>query len=89
MNDRYKQVFSVGVLDGEMPASMVSGHIDNMNPAILAGMLISVLDSVLTTIDDSRQIEFEKSTVDLFNYMIDARHAYTSVIPLSDLEKDD
>lgn len=89
MNDRYKQIFSVGVVDDQMPASMVAGECENMNAAMLAGMLVSMLESVLSRIEDSKQIEFEKNTVDLFNYMVDARHPYTSVIPISDLEKDD
>lgn len=72
-------VFEVGFANEDMPAcrQLRTAEID---PAILAGMCISILDSVISKLPDESQIDFEEETAKLFNYMIDSRHGYVSTV---------
>jgi hypothetical protein len=72
-------IFEVGLANEDMPAcrQINTAQID---PAILAGMCISIIDSVISKIPDEDQISFEEETSKLFNYMIDARHGYVSTV---------
>lgn len=74
-------IFEVGLANEDMPAcrQINTAQID---PAILAGMCISILDSVISKLPDESQINFEEETAKLFNYMLDARHDYVSTIKL-------
>lgn len=72
-------IFEVGLANEDMPAcrQINTAQID---PAILAGMCISILDSVISKLPDESQISFEEETASLFNYMIDSRHGYVSTV---------
>jgi len=75
----FTPIFEVGLANEDMPAcrQINTAQID---PAILAGMCISILESVISKLPDESQIEFEEETAKLFNYMIDARHEYVSTV---------
>lgn len=70
-------IFEVGLANEDMPACR-QVNTAQIDPAILAGMCISIIDSVISKIPDEDQISFEEETSKLFNYMIDARHSYVS-----------
>jgi hypothetical protein len=72
-------IFEVGLANEDMPAcrQINTAQID---PAILAGMCISILDSVISKLPDESQISFEEETANLFNYMVDSRHGYVSTV---------
>lgn len=72
-------IFEVGLANEDMPACR-QVHTAQIDPAILAGMCISILDSVISKLPDESQINFEEETAKLFNYMIDSRHGYVSTI---------
>jgi hypothetical protein len=74
-------IFEVGLANEDMPACR-QVHTAQIDPAILAGMCISILDSVISKLSDESQINFEEETAKLFNYMLDARHGYVSTIKL-------
>jgi hypothetical protein len=72
-------VFEVGLANEDMPACRQI-NTAKIDPAILAGMCISILDSVISKLADESQIAFEEETAKLFNYMVDSRHGYVSTI---------
>lgn len=74
-------IFEVGLANEDMPAcrQINTAQID---PAILAGMCISIIDSVISKLPDESQISFEEETAKLLDYMIDARHGYVSTVKL-------
>ena len=72
-------IFEVGLTNEDMPACR-QVNTAQIDPAILAGMCISIIDSVISKIPDEDQISFEEETGKLFNYMIDARHGYVSTV---------
>jgi hypothetical protein len=50
----------------------------SIDPAIAAGMCVSIVDSIISKIEDSKQIEFEKEMISLFNFIVENRHGITS-----------
>lgn len=49
-----------------------------IDPAIVAGMCVSIIDFTVSKIEDSKQIEFEKEILNLFNFIAQNRHGITS-----------
>jgi len=70
-------VFEVGVVNDEMPACRQI-NTAKIDPAIVAGMCVSIIDFTVSKIEDSKQIEFEKEILDLFNFIVENRHSVTS-----------
>jgi hypothetical protein len=70
-------VFEVGIVNDEMPAcrQISTAKID---PAIVAGMCASIIDFTISKLEDSKQIEFEREILNLFNFIVENRHAVTS-----------
>lgn len=70
-------VFEVGVVNDEMPACRQI-NTAKLDPAIVAGMCVSIIDFTVSKIEDSKQIEFEKEILNLFNFIVENRHSVTS-----------
>jgi hypothetical protein len=70
-------VFEVGIADNEMPACRQI-NTTRLDPTMVAGMCVSIIDFVISNIPDKDQIEFEKETLDLFNFIVENRHTITS-----------
>ena len=70
-------VFEVGVVNDEMPACRQI-NTAKIDPAIVAGMCVSIIDFTVSKIEDSKQIEFEKEILNLFNFIVENRHSVTS-----------
>lgn len=70
-------VFEVGVVNDEMPACRQI-NTAKLDPAIVAGMCVSIIDFTISKIEDSNQIEFEKEILNLFNFIIENRHSVIS-----------
>ena len=70
-------VFEVGVVNDEMPACRQI-NTAKIDPAIVAGMCVSIIDFTVSKIEDSKQIEFEKEILNLFNFIAQNRHGITS-----------
>ena len=52
-------VFEVGVVNDEMPACRQL-NTASLDPAMVAGMCVSIVDFVVSKVEDSKQIDFEK-----------------------------
>lgn len=70
-------VFEVGITNDDMPACRQLNRA-SIDPAIAAGMCVSIVDSIISKIEDSKQIEFEKEMISLFNFIVENRHGITS-----------
>ena len=70
-------VFEVGIVNDEMPACRQI-NTAKIDPAIVAGMCVSIIDFTVSKIEDSKQIEFEKEILNLFNFIVENRHSVTS-----------
>lgn len=73
----FTPVFEVGLANDELPACRQI-NTAKLDPAIVAGMCVSIIDFTISKIEDSKQIEFEKEILNLFNYIVENRHGITS-----------
>jgi len=73
----FNPVFEVGLANDELPACRQI-NTAKLDPAIVAGMCVSIIDFTISKIEDSKQIEFEKEILNLFNYIVENRHGITS-----------
>jgi len=73
----FTPVFEVGLANEELPACRQI-NTAKLDPAIVAGMCVSIIDFTISKIEDSKQIEFEKEILNLFNYIVENRHGITS-----------
>jgi hypothetical protein len=71
--------FVLGLVNEDTPACSQIDSV-SIDPAILAGLCVSLIDSVISKLPDEKQIEFEEQTAKLISYMIDNRHEYVSTI---------
>ena len=60
-----------------------------MDAAVVAGSMISILEAVLSQLDDCEQIETEQEIITLFTKMLDERHAFVTKESLEDEEDED
>lgn len=72
--------FAVGLFNGDAPACTQIKDIE-IDPPIIAGMCVSLIDYVVSKLADDKQITFEEQTIKLFNYMMSNRHDYVSNVP--------
>jgi len=70
-------VFEVGIVNNEMPACRQI-NTASLDPATTAGMCVSIIDFVISKIEDNKQIEFEKEILNLFNFIVENRRSITS-----------
>lgn len=77
--DNFVPAFIVGLFKGSSPACTQIKDIE-IDPPIMAGMCVSMIDYVISKLPDDKQIDFEKQTIKLFNYMIENRHEYVSTL---------
>lgn len=81
----FNPVFEVGLANEELPACR-QVNTAKLDPAIVAGMCVSIIDFTISKIEDSKQIEFEKEILNLFNYIVENRHGITSRTEHFDVE---
>jgi len=77
--NKFVPAFAVGLFNGSAPACTQIKDIE-VDPPIVAGMCVSMIDYVVSKLADDKQIDFEKQTIKLFNYMIENRHEYVSTL---------
>lgn len=70
-------VFEVGIVNDEMPACRQI-NTASLDPAIVAGMCVSIIDFMVSRIEDHKQLEFEKEIINLFNLIVENRHDFTN-----------
>lgn len=78
-------VFEVGIVDDALPACR-QVNTASLDPAIAAGMCVSIIDFMISKIEDHKQIDFEKEVVRLFNEMVENRHDFTSQLGEDDFD---
>ena len=72
-------VFEVGIVDQELPACRQI-NTASLDPAIVAGMCVSIIDFMVSKLEDHKQLEFEKEILNLFNLIVENRHDFTSKV---------
>ena len=78
-------VFEVGIVDQELPACRQI-NTASLDPAIVAGMCVSIIDFMVSKLEDHKQLEFEKEILNLFNLIVENRHDYTNQISEDDFD---
>jgi hypothetical protein len=79
-------VFEVGIVDEQLPACRQI-NTASLDPAIVAGMCVSIIDFMVSKLEDHKQLEFEKEILNLFNLIVENRHDFTSKVDDFDIEK--
>jgi hypothetical protein len=79
-------VFEVGIVNNEMPACRQVNSA-SLDPAIIAGMCVSIIDFMISKLEDHKQLEFEKEILNLFNLIIENRHSFTSKVDDFEVEQ--
>ncbi len=59
----------------------------SLDPAIVAGMCVSIIDFMVSKLEDHKQLEFEKEILNLFNLIVENRHDFTSKVDDFEVEK--
>ena len=72
-------VFEVGIVNQELPACRQI-NTASLDPAIVAGMCVSIIDFMVSKLEDHKQLEFEKEILNLFNLIVESRHDFTSKV---------
>jgi hypothetical protein len=73
----FSPIFEVGLANSEMPACRQL-NTASLDPAMVAGMCVSIVDFVVSKVEDNKQIDFEKEIINLFNFIVENRHSITS-----------
>lgn len=79
-------VFEVGIVDQELPACR-QVNTASLDPAIVAGMCVSIIDFMVSKLEDHKQLEFEKEILNLFNLIVENRHDFTSKVDDFEVEQ--
>jgi hypothetical protein len=79
-------VFEVGIVDEQMPACRQI-NTASLDPAIVAGMCVSIIDFMVSKLEDHKQLEFEKEILNLFNLIAENRHDFTSKVDDFEVEQ--
>jgi hypothetical protein len=79
-------VFEVGIVDQELPACRQI-NTASLDPAIVAGMCVSIIDFMVSKLEDHKQLEFEKEILNLFNLIVENRHDFTSKVDDFEVEQ--
>jgi hypothetical protein len=79
-------VFEVGVVDEQLPACRQI-NTASLDPAIIAGMCVSIIDFMISKLEDHKQLEFEKEILNLFNLIVENRHDFTSKVDDFEVEQ--
>ncbi len=72
-------VFEVGIVNDEMPACRQI-NTASLDPAMIAGMCVSIIDFMISRLEDHKQVEFEKEIINLFNLIVENRHDFTNKV---------
>lgn len=79
-------VFEVGVVDEQLPACRQI-NTASLDPAIVAGMCVSIIDFMVSKLEDHKQLEFEKEILNLFNLIVENRHDFTNKVDDFEVEQ--
>ena len=79
-------VFEVGIVNQELPACR-QVNTASLDPAIVAGMCVSIIDFMVSKLEDHKQLEFEKEILNLFNLIVENRHDFTSKVDDFEVEQ--
>jgi len=79
-------VFEVGIVDQELPACRQI-NTASLDPATVAGMCVSIIDFMVSKLEDHKQLEFEKEILNLFNLIVENRHDFTSKVDDFEVEQ--
>ncbi len=79
-------VFEVGIVDEQLPACRQI-NTASLDPAIVAGMCVSIIDFMVSKLEDHKQLEFEKEILNLFNLIVENRHDFTSKVDDFEVEQ--
>jgi hypothetical protein len=79
-------VFEVGIVDEQLPACRQI-NTASLDPAIVAGMCVSIIDFMVSKLEDHKQLEFEKEILNLFNLIVENRHNFTSKVDDFEVEQ--
>ena len=78
-------VFEVGLANEQMPACR-QVNTASLDPAIVAGMCVSIVDFMVSKLEDHKQLEFEQEILNLFNFIIENRHDFTNKVENFEVE---
>lgn len=79
-------VFEVGIVNEELPACRQI-NTASLDPSMVAGMCVSIIDLMVSRLEDHKQLEFEKEILNLFNLIVEKRHDFTSKVDDFEIEK--
>jgi hypothetical protein len=79
-------VFEVGIVDEHLPACRQI-NTASLDPAIVAGMCVSIIDFMVSKLEDHKQLEFEKEILNLFNLIVENRHDFTRKVDDFEVEQ--
>jgi len=82
----FNPVFEVGLANDELPACRQI-NTAKLDPAIVAGMCVSIIDFMVSKLEDHKQLEFEKEILNLFNLIVENRHDFTSKVDDFEVEQ--
>jgi len=87
--DEFTTIFKILIRNhGDQVGCCIASDFE-MDSAVVAGAMISILEAVLSQLDDCDQIETEQEIVTLFTEMLDERHAFVTKETLEDEEDED
>ena len=75
---QFKRIFEIYLKEQEDHVGCKVSNEFELDASIIAGSMIAILEAVLSQLDDSEQIEFEKEVVELFHVMLPGRFDFLS-----------
>jgi len=81
--DDFEKIFEVGFYK-DRPACRTFAVERDVTPMTMAGMMTAILDAMISSIPENKQIKFESSTLEVFEDMVKSRFEYINKYKLKD-----
>lgn len=83
----YVPMFELGLCDEESPAIRVLDNFE-VGPVTLAALTTALFETVMRTLDDSSQLEFEKKYKQALEILLEERYQYDIVMKYPDQDEE-
>jgi len=81
MHNDVLKLATIGLYKNKFPCTLLHDDMD-ASPALLAALCVSLFESYITRVEDSKQITYEKNFKNAFKKMLKDRHQYTSMVEI-------
>jgi hypothetical protein len=72
----YVPMFELGLFEEESPACRVLSDKHDINPVVLASLVVALFETVMNSVPDKHQIEFESKFYEAFQIMLKERFEF-------------